>query len=99
MDPLTFDAFLNAFPLFEDVAGTEKGATLIESKLAMAHASYGGCAGYPQYYGIIGNHTAHLLCIEPGGHTMKVDSDGNTVYSMVRDTLLLQVPRTGVVVE
>lgn len=93
MAPLTYDLFLDAFPLFEDASDI-----LVEAKLALAHASYGGCAGYPQYHGIVGNHTAHLLAIEPGGHTLTVDSEGHTVYSRARDTLLEQVPATGVVI-
>lgn len=92
-EPLTLDGFLDAFSYFE---GTS--FELVEAKLAMAHDAYSGCVDYPQYYGIVGNHAAHLLCIDPGGHTMKVDLEGHTVYSRARDTLLAQVPRSGVVV-
>lgn len=93
-EPLSYDAFVVGWKFFEDT-----GVDLVEAKLALAHAKYGGCADYSQYHGIVGNHTAHLLAIEPGGHTLKVDSDGNTVYSLERDDLLKQVPRTGVVID
>lgn len=94
MTPLTFDAFLDRFPFFRDA-----DFALVEAALAEAHASYGGCAGYPQYHGIIGNHAAHILASEPGGHTMRLsDTDAITVYSVNRDALLRQVPRSGSVV-
>lgn len=93
-DPLTLDAFLDRFPFFADA-----NFALVEAALAEAHASYGGCAAFPQYHGIVGNHAAHLLACEPGGHTMRLsDTDATTVYSTHRDNLLRQVPRSGTVV-
>lgn len=94
MNPLTLDAFLDRFPFFRDA-----DFGLVEAALAEAHASYAGCAGYSQYHGIVGNHAAHLLACEPGGHTLRLnDTDATTVYSTNRDALLRQVPRSGSVV-
>lgn len=91
---LTLDAFLDRFPFFADAS-----LALVEAALAEAHASYGGCVLYPQYHGIVGNAAAHLLASEPGGHTMRLsDTDAITVYSVARDNLLRQVPRSGSVV-
>lgn len=93
-DPLTLDAFLDRFQFFRDA-----DYALVEAALAEAHASYAGCAGFSQYHGIVGNHAAHLLASEPGGHTLRVsDTDAITVYSVNRDNLLRQVPRSGSVV-
>ncbi len=94
MNPLTLDAFLDRFPFFKDAP-----FGLVEAALAEAHASYAGCAGYPQYHGIVGNHAAHLLACEPGGHTLRLaPTEATSVYSVNRDALLRQVPRSGSVV-
>lgn len=94
MNPLTLDAFLDRFKFFADA-----DFGMVEAALAEAHASYAGCAGYSQYHGIVGNHAAHILASEPGGHTMRLsNTDPATVYSHNRDALLRQVPRSGTVV-
>lgn len=92
--PLTREAFLVAYPVFDDAAN----AALVQAKLDLAHASYGWCADYPQYHGIVGNHAAHLLASEPGGHTMRLNEwDARTAYAANRDELLAQVPARGIV--
>jgi len=94
VNPLLIADFLARFPFFSDAE-----APLVQAAIDEAHASYGGCAAYPQYHGIVGNHAAHLLASEPGGHTLRLNkTDATTVYSINRDALLRQVPRSGSVV-
>lgn len=94
MANLTSAEFRNRFPFFD----TTNDET-IQAALREAHASYGGCAAYAQYHGIVGNHAAHILACEPGGQSMRLNkTDETTVYSAARDRLLRQVPRSGSVV-
>jgi hypothetical protein len=87
----TFKARFRFFELTDPV--------VVTMALDEAVATYGGCAAFPQYPGIIGNHAAHLLASEPGGASLRISkTTPDTVYSINRDTLLKQIPASGTVV-
>lgn len=92
--PITVAQFKERFRFFELT-----DAVVVTMALEEAVATYGGCAAFPQYAGIIGNHAAHLLASEPGGTSLRISkTTPDTTYSVNRDALLRMIPASGVVV-
>jgi hypothetical protein len=92
--PLSVAQFKERFRFFELT-----DPVTITMALDEAVATYGGCAAFPQYAGIVGNHAAHLLASEPGGTSLRISKTSpETPYSVNRDALLKQGPASGTVV-